>query len=219
MKKAIATVLTVIILAASLMSLTAFAWKTPELMLMADYNEEKQTVTVYYRALDFAGTESADFRLRYDPDVLELADSESVKMKDVLVEIGQQSTMDDTIAIQFVDLYYVKEEDCDEDGSATIATLTFNIKDTSAAETVFIATTDSYNMDPNSVEVSPERATLKISLNEGSKSFSTVEGYVLSTAADSTDNSALTKIIIAAVVAAVVLVAGLVAVVVKYRKQ
>ena len=176
MKKIIASILTAVILAVSLFSLTAFAWKTPKLMLAADYDSENQTVTVYYRVLDFAGTESADFRLRYDNAALELTDYDVTDIKDTFVEIGS-SPESDRIAIQFVDLYHVKESDCEEDGSATVATLTFKVKDTSASETVFISTADSCAMDPDSAEVNLDRATLKIPLNEGSIKKTTSDSF------------------------------------------
>lgn len=217
MKKTIATVLTILILTVSLLPITAFAWKTPELMLAADYNAEEQTITVYYRVLDFAGTESADFRLKYDPNVLEFKDHEATDIKDTFVEIERMPDTD-KIAIQFVDLYHVKEEDCEEDGSATVATLTFNVKDTSATETVFISTADSCAMDPDSSEVTLDRATLKIPLNEGSIKESTDDSFTFDDTDKNTSDN-ITKIIIAAVVTAIVFIAGLVAIVVKYRKS
>ena len=162
MKKITATILTVLILAVSLLPLTAFAWNDPELMLNASYNADKKTITVEYRVLEFAGTESADFRLRFDPKVVELVDYEETKMSNVIMEIGKMDGYDNTLAIQFVDLYYVEEEDCEEDNSATVVTFNFKVINESATETVFISYADSYNMDPNSIEKSPERATLKI---------------------------------------------------------
>lgn len=216
MKKIFASILTVVILAVSMFSLTAFAWETPKLMLAADFDSEKQTVTVYYRVLDFAGTESADFRLKYDPAVLEFTDSEVTDMKDTFVEIGSNADSE-KIAIQFVDLYHVKEEDCEEDGSATVATLTFKVKDTAATETVFISTADSCAMDPDSTNVALDRATLKIPLNEGSVKKSTSDSFVFDEKTQS--NANINKVIIAAVVTGVVFVAGLVAVVVKYKKK
>lgn len=218
MKKTIATVLTILILTITLLPLTAFAWKTPGLMLAADYDSQKQTVTVFYRVLDFAGTESADFRLKYDPAVLEFTDHEVTDIKDTFVEIGADSGSD-IIAIQFVDLYHVKEEDCEEDGSATVATLTFNVKDTSATETVFISTADSCAMDPDSSNVNLDRATLKISLNEGSIKKSTSDSFTFDEQPDDSTNANIKKIIIAAVVTAIVFIAGLVAIIIKYRKS
>lgn len=217
MKKIIASVLTVLILTVSLFSLTAFAWETPKLMLAADYNSDKQTVTVYYRVLDLAGTESADFRLKYDKNILELKDYETVDMKNVIMEVGEESDSD-KIAIQFVDIYYVTEDDCEEDGSATIVTFTFEVKDTSATEAVFISTADSCNMDPDSTEVKLDRATLKIPLNEGSIRKSTDDSFTFDeTDTNTSDN--IKKVIIAAVVTAIVFIAGLVVIVVKYRKK
>lgn len=217
MKKITATILTVLILAVSLLPLTAFAWNDPELMLNASYNADKKTITVEYRVLEFAGTESADFRLRFDPKVVELVDYEETKMSNVIMEIGKMEGYDNTLAIQFVDLYYVEEEDCEEDNSATVVTFNFKVINESATETVFISYADSYNMDPDSIEKSPERATLKIPLNEGSVSKSTVEGYIPSD--NTSDNKDITKVIVAAVIAAVVLIGGTVAIVIKYRKK
>lgn len=216
MKKVIASILTILLLTTSLLSLTAFAWETPKLMLAADYDAEEQTVTVFYRLLDFAGTESADFRLKYNRDVLEFKNHETTDMENTFIEIVD-SPESDKIAIQFVDLYHVSEEDCEEDGSATVATLTFKVKDTSATETVFISTADSCAMDPDSSEVSLERATLKIPLNEGSIKKSTVDDFSFDETQSS--NSDITKIIIAAIATAVIFIAGLVAVVIKYRKK
>lgn len=217
MKKTIATVLTVLILTVSLLSLTASAWKTPELMLAADYNAEAQTITVYYRVLDFAGTESADLNLKYDPDVLEFKAHDAIDIKDTFTEI-QEIPDTDKIAIQFIDLYHVENEDCEDDGSATVATLTFNVKDTSATETVFISTADSYAMDPDSAQVTPDRATLKISLSEGSIKKSTDDSFTFDETDKATSDN-ITKIIIAAVATAIIFIAGLVAIVIKYRKS
>lgn len=216
MKKITASILTVIILIVSLFALTASAWETPKLMLAADYDSQKQTITVYYRVLDFAGTESADFRLKYNQDVLEFTDSDATDIKDTYVEIDTIPDSD-KIAIQFVDLYHVKEADCEEDGSATVATLTFKVKDASATETVFISTADSCAMDPDSENVSLDRATLKIPLNEGDVKKSTDDSFVLDENTQS--NTDVKKVVIIAAVTAVVFIGGLVAVVVKYRKK
>ncbi len=216
MKKIFASILTAIILTVSLFSFTVLAWETPKLMLAADFDSEKQTVTVYYRVLDFAGTESADFRLKYNPDVLEFTDHEATKINDTFVEIGTDPGSE-IIAVQFVDLYHVKPEDCEEDGSATVATLTFKVKDTSATETVFISTAESCAMDPDSSDVALDRATLKLPLNEGSVKKSTSDSFVFDE--NTENNTDINKVIIAAVVAAVVFVAGLVVIVVKYRKK
>ena len=218
MKKIIASILTAVILAVSMFSLTAFAWETPKLMLAADYDSQEQTVTVFYRLLDFAGTESADFRLKYDSAVLEFTGSEATDMKDTYIEIDTIPETD-KIAIQFVDLYHVKPEDCEEDGSATVATLTFKVKDASAAETVFISTADSCAMDPDSSDVALDRATLKIPLNEGSVKKSTDDSFTFDEQTDKNTETGISKVIIASVIAVVVFVAGLVAIVVKYRKK
>ena len=216
MNRIISSVLVVLILCVSAFSLTAFAWETPELMLAADYNAEKQTITVYYRLLKFAGTESADFRLKYNSDALEMTDYTTTEIKDTIVEVAQM-TDKDKIAIQFIDLYHVKEEDCEEDGSATVATITFKVTDTSAAEVVFIATADSCAMDPDSAEVKPDRATLKISLDKGSVQKATSDSYTFNE--NPAVNEGVRKIITLTIVTAVVFVAGLAAVVIKYRKS
>lgn len=217
MKKLTATILAIFILAISLLPFTSFAWGEPELMLNASYDAEKKTISVEYRVLEFAGTESADFRLRFDPKVVELVDFEEAKMSNVIMETGIMEGTDNTIAIQFVDLYYVEEKDCEDDNSATVVTFNFKVINESATETVFVSMADSYNMDPDSVEKHPERATLKLPLNEGSLIKSTVEGYVSSE--NTENNKNITKVIVAAVIAAVVLVGGTIAVVVKYRKK
>ena len=217
MKKIITSILTAVILAVSLFSLTAFAWETPQLMLAADYDSENQTITVYYRVLDFAGTESADFRLRYNSSAVELTEYDVTDIKDTFVEVGDNPESE-IVAIQFVDLYHVKESDCEDDGSATVATLTFKVKDASATETVFISTADSCAMDPDSAEVNLDRATLKIPLNEGSIQKATSDSFSFDEA-EATDNEGITKIIVAAVIAAVVFIGGLVAIVIKYRKK
>lgn len=219
MKKITATLIAIIILAVSLLPMTAFARETPSHALAASYDAENQTITVYYRLLDFAGTESADFRLRYDSDKLEFIDYDTTNMENTLIEIGQMPDDKDKLAIQFVDLYYVSEEDCDEFGSATIATINFKVTDTSATEAVFIATSDYCYMDPDSTEVSPERATLKIELNKGDVKKTTDDNFVFEEDEKTADDSGINKVIIAAVVTAVVFIAGLVAVVIKYRKK
>lgn len=219
MKKIIASLL-VVILAVSVLTVAVSAWETPQLMLAAAYNDKNDTVTVYYRLLDFAGTESADFRLKYDPAVLELEEYEDVRMKDVITEIAEIPGSDGKIAIQFVDLYHVREDDCEEDGSATVATFTFKVKDKNSTETVFISTADSCAMDPDSASVNLERATLKIPLNEGSVAKSTSDSFDVSVIeGNDQDNANINKIIVAAVVTAVVFVAGLAVIVIKYRKK
>ena len=215
MKKAISVILALMLLAVSMLPITAYAASLPELMLAADYNDENKTITLQYRVLNFEGTESADFRLRFNPDAVEYVEHKETKMSNVYMEIGVLPDKPDTIAIQFVDLYQAEEDDCEADGSATVVTFTFRVKD-SATEAVFISTTDSYNIAPDSEEISTDRATLKVMLNEGSKQFSTVDGYDMSNASAGAD---LTKVIIAAAVAAAVFVGAVVAIAVKYRKK
>lgn len=192
----------------SLTCITAFAWETPKLKLEATYNKQKQEITVEYRVLDFAGTESADFRLKYDSSVVELAEYESNEPgKNSLVEIGVVEA--ENIHIQYINMYYASEEDCEADGSAVIATFTFKVIDENAAETVFIATSESYNMDPDSVEVTVKRDTLKLNFAEMESELT--QGSVF-------ENENVKKAIIAGVVAFVIFVAILVGIVVKYRK-
>ena len=216
MKKAISVILALMLLAVSMLPITAYAASLPELMLAADYNDENKTITLQYRVLNFEGTESADFRLRFNPDAVEYVEHKETKMSNVYMEIGVLPDKPDTIAIQFVDLYQAEEDDCEADGSATVVTFTFRVKDAAATEAVFISTTDSYNIAPDSREISTDRATLKVMLNEGSKQFSTVDGYDMSNASAGAD---LTKVIIAAAVAAAVFVGAVVAIAVKYRKK
>ena len=216
MKKAISVILALMLLAISMLPLTASAASLPELMLAADYNDEDKTVTLQYRVLNFEGTESADFRLRFNPDAVEYVEHKETKMSNVYMEIGVLPDKPDTIAIQFVDLYQAEEDDCEADGSATVVTFTFRVKDAAATEAVFISTTDSYNIAPDSEEISTDRATLKVMLNEGSKQFSTVDGYDMSNASAGAD---LTKVIIAAAVAAAVFVGAVVVIAVRYRKK
>lgn len=216
MKRIISALLIILLLCISTFSLTAFAWETPELMLAADYNAEKQTITVYYRLLKFAGTESADFRLKYNSEALEMTEYTTTEIKDTIVEVGKMQE-DDKLAIQFIDLYHVKEEDCEEDGSATVATITFKVTDISATEVVFIATADSCAMNPDSADVSLNRATLKIPLNKGNVQKSTSDAYTFSETP--AVNEGVKKILILTIVTAVVFVAGLAAVVIKYRKS
>lgn len=219
MKKVLISVLAIIILAVSLLPAAAAVWDTPELMLATDYNMEKQTITLYYRVLNLAGTESADFRLRYNPDIVEYVSHEASEMSNVFTEIGHQADNKDTIAIQFVDLYYVEPEDCEEDGSATIATFTFRVIDKKAAETVFIAFADSCAMDPESTEVFVERTTHKISINSQSEQKATHDGFTFPEVRYDDDNANIKKIVIAAIISAVVLVGGIIVIVVKYRKK
>ena len=88
MRKVSAIIIAVLLLTVSLMPMTALAKGNPELMLAAYFNDEADTITVYYRVLNFLGTESADFRLRFNPDVVEYVENEKTKMSDVLMEIG-----------------------------------------------------------------------------------------------------------------------------------
>lgn len=211
MKKLISTIVCCIIFAATLLPITAFAWETPELDLDISYNEKKKEITVEYIVNNFAGTESADFRLKYNPDVVEFKEHKAAKIDNTFIEIDEMPSENGKIAIQFVDIYYVQPEDCEEDGSATVATLTFSVIDESATEAVFIATADSCAMDPDSEEVSLNRYTEKFLLSE-TEQTSDIQNA-------SSDNSNITKIIIAAVVTLIVLVGGTVAIVIKYRKN
>lgn len=209
MKKFISVLICCIILTATLMPLTAFAWNTPELKLNISYNEKKQEITVDYRINEFAGTESADFVLRYDSDVVEYIEHEKAKLSDTILEV-ENVAKDERVAITFATLYYIKPEDCDEDGGKTLATIKFKVKDKSATEAVFIATSTSCAMDPDSQDVSPSRYTEKVMLagNEAaSDAFSSV------------NSASITKVYVAAAIAFVVLVGGTVAIVVKYRKK
>ncbi len=219
MKKVLFSVLAIIMLTVSLLPASAAIWDVPELMLATDYNMENQTITLYYRVLNLAGTESADLRLRYNPDVVEYVSHEAAEMSNVFIEIGHQANKEDTIAIQFVDLYYVEPEDCEEDMSATVATFTFKVTDKKATEAVFIAFTDSYAMDPESTEIFPERATHKISINSQSEQKATHDGFTFPEVRYADDNTNITKIVIAAIISAVVLVGGIIVIVVRYRKK
>lgn len=219
MKKAISVIIALMLLAISMLPITASAASLPELMLAADYNDEDKTITLQYRVLNFEGTESADFRLRFNPDIVEYVDHKETKMSDVFMEIGVLPDKPDTIAIQFVDLYHAGEDDCEADSSATVVTFTFKVKDSSAAETVFFSTTDSYNIAPDSEEITTDRATLKVMLNEGSKQFSTVEGYDMNAEIQSADQNNIKKVIIGAVIAAAVFVGAVVVIAIKYRKK
>ena len=220
MKKITAILISVMLLAFALLPVTAFAWGEPELMLAAAFDEETKTITVEYRVLEFTGTESADFRLKYNPSVLEFTDYETAEMSNVLMEVEEIPGQNGLIAIQFIDMYYAEEEDCEEDGSATVVTFTFTVINDKAEDAVFVASADSYNMDPNSIEKFPSSATLKIMLNQGDTTASTLETYDIgaSMSEKETDGN-IKKIVIAAVIAAVVLVAGTIAIVVKYRKK
>lgn len=228
MKKITAVFLTVLLLAVSLFSLTGSAWGTPQLMLAAHYNADDQLITVQYRLLDLAGTESADFRLKYNSDMMELDSYTTNKIANCFTELGVTQDDKNIIAIEFVDLYHVEESDCEEDGSATIATLVFKLTDKNPADAVFIATADSCAMDPNSENVSLDRATLKIALNGGTTSASTVEGYEIpedmlgkpsSSDKQNSEKQNIQKIVIAACLAAAVFVIALIVIVVYYRKK
>lgn len=211
MKKFLSVFICCVITVLTLLPVTVFAWGTPSLDLNISYNERKKEITVEYRVNDFAGVESADFRLRYDPDVVEFDDYTVTKMDNTYVEVGEMTEEKGKIAIQFVDLYHVEEADCEEDGSATVATLTFKVTDKSSTETVFIATADSCAMDPDSENIALSRYTEKLSLT-GSEQTS-------DSAFSSSDSAALTKVIVAAAIALIVLVGGTAAIVIRYRKK
>ncbi len=210
MKKFSAALICSIYMLLMLFPVTVFAWETPSFDLGIVYNEKKDEVVVEYRVKNAAGIESADFRLKYNPDILKFKASEVTKIKNTVTEVSEIDGIDDKIAIQFIDLYYIKPEDCDEDGSAVIATLTFDVIDSDAAETAFAATADSCAMDPDSKQVSPERLTKKVSLvakeNESSNE-------------SQAENPNVKKVIIAAAVTFAVFIGGLAVVVIKYRKQ
>lgn len=214
MKKIMGIITAAVLIVCSVLSLTAFAWETPKFMLAADYNKDKKTVTVQYRLLDFAGTESADFKLKFDSSSLEFEDIKTTDMKDTFIESGIADDNKNVIAITFVDLYHVNPEDCEEDGSATIATVTFKVKDDSAQELTFIAYAESCNMDPDSADVVLDRVALKVPVNGDSVQVSTDDGYDFS---DSETNKKIVYVIIGAVAAALVFVIGLVLIVKKYR--
>lgn len=219
MKKFTAFFIALLMLFPTFAFMTASAWEIPQLSLQASYNEKNQTVTVTYRVLDFAGTESADFRLKYNQDILEYKEAKEEEFANTIMAIND--TGDGIVAIQFADMYYVKEEDCEEDGSAVIATITFRVKDTSANSAVLIATEDSCNMDPDSQSVSLDRATLKVPLKNGSISVSTDEEYTSPSdnGMSETNKGNVKKVVIALVIAAIAFIVILAAVVIKYRKS
>ena len=207
MKKVLSIFVCAVILAFT--AIPAFAWETPGLKLAAQYDEKKQEITVEYRVLDFAGTESAGFCLKYDADVVELKEYDAKKLgSGSYVEIG--ATQKESVYIQYINLYYMPEEQCEEDGSAVLATLTFKVVDEKALDTVFIATCESCNMDPDSVAVNVKRDTLK--LNFAETVSETAEESLL-------ENDNMKKAIFGAIVALVMFVAILVAIVLKDRKM
>lgn len=210
MKKFASVLICCIILSATFLPLTVFAWDTPQLKLNVSYDENKQEITVDYRVNDFAGTESADFVLRYDSDVVEYVEHEKTKLSDSLLEI-ENVTQEERVAIMFANLYYVKPEDCDEDGGKTIAAFTFKVKDENATEAVFIATAESCAMDPDSQNVNVSRYTEKVYLTNTETESSD--------SSNTADTSPVIKVYVAAAIAFAVLVGGTVAVVVKYRKK
>ncbi len=214
MKKIIGIITAAVLIVCTVLSFTAYAWETPKFMLAADYNKDKKTVTVQYRLLDFAGTESADFKLKFDSSALEFKELEAADIKDTFVEGGISDDNENVLAITFVDLYYVKPEDCEEDGSATVATVTFEIKDESAKELTFIAYAESCNMDPDSAEVVLDRVALKVPVDGDSIQVSSSEGYDFS---DGETNKKIIYVVIGAAAAALVFVIGLVLIVKKYR--
>lgn len=209
MKKALSIIISCIILSLTLLPVTAFAWATPSLQLNTTYNEKKKEITVEYYINDFAGTESADLILRYDSDVVEYVECKTAKMSNSIIE-ADKVVNEDKIAIVFANMYYVEPDACDENGGMAIAEITFRVTDESAAETVFIATTESYAMDPDSTRVTPSRFTQKFSLSGEDTS---------DTASEQTDSKNITKIIIAAAVTLAVFIGGMVAIVIRYRKK
>lgn len=210
MKKFISVFISCIILSLTLVPLTAFAWETPSLQLNTSYNEKKKEITVEYHINDFAGTESADFMLRYNPEVVEYVDSETVRIANTLIE-ADKVINEDKIAILYANMTYTQPEDCDEDGGKTLATVTFKVIDENATEAVFIATAESCRMDPDSTSVAPGRYTEKVFL-QGTESTSEKADV-------SIDSKSMTKVIVAAVIAFVVLVGGTAAFVIKCRKS
>lgn len=211
MKKITSVLICTVMLLVSVLPLTAFAWETPSLDLNITYNERKKIITVDYIVHDAAGIESADFRLRFDSDVLEFDDYTPTDIKNTYLEVGVMSGDKDKVAIQFVDLYHVYEDDCEEDGSILVATLTFKVKDKSASDVVFIATADSCAMDPDSEDISLSRYTQKFSLTDAEGSSDTDTSVF--------GEANVKKIIIAAVITLIVFVGGTAAVVIKYRKK
>lgn len=215
MKKLFSALLSLVLIIMPFFTISSFAWDVPEFMLAANYNAKAGTICVEYRLLKFAGTESADFRLKYNTDVLELIESRQNPISsNVMMEIGDN---DGVIAIQFVDLEHVEPKDCEEDGGATIASFDFKVKDKDAESAVFIATADSCNMDPDSKEVSLDRATLKFSLKEGDVQKSTKDGYTMKESAPK--DAGVKKVVVALIISFIAFAIILVAVVVYYRKK
>lgn len=197
----------------SIFSFTAFAWETPELTLDVSFNEKKNEVTVEYRVNNFAGTESADFILEYNPDIVKMTDYETTKIDDTFVEINDIPD-EGEIKIQFIDLYCVQYDDCDDDGSAVVTKFTFSIIDTSAKETVFISKADSCAVDPNSTEISLDRFTTKVMLTSSENENTSNE----SNSSSVFSNPNVKKVVIVAVITFIVLIASTTAIVIKYRK-
>lgn len=213
MKKLFSVSICCIIMIISVFSITAFAWETPELQLDVSYNEKKNEITVEYRVNNFAGAESADFVLEYNPDIVQMEKYETTKIDDTFVEINDIKK-DGEIKIQFIDLYCVQYEDCDDDGSAVVATFTFSVIDSSATETVFISKADSYAVDPNSEEISLDRCTTKVQFTESeNESVSNI-----SNGASVFSNPNVKKVVIVAIITFIILVVSTAAIVIKYRR-
>lgn len=213
MKKLFSVSICCIIMIISVFSITAFAWETPELQLDVSYNEKKNEITVEYRVNNFAGAESADFVLEYNPDIVQMEKYETTKIDDTFVEINDIKK-DGEIKIQFIDLYCVQYEDCDDDGSAVVATFTFSVIDSSATETVFISKADSYAVDPNSEEISLDRCTTKVQFTESeNESVSNI-----SNGASVFSNPNVKKVVIVAIITFIILVVSTAAIVIRYRR-
>ncbi len=160
-------VLSVLLAAAA----SASAWDVPELSLSAEYKSEAKTLTVYLTVKNFVGTESADYRIRFDKDALEFVSCATPQLGGTEYFVsGLDSENGDVVNIAFYDMYYAPADVLPEDGSCVVATVTFAVRD--GAESFDLkAYTDSCAMDPDSTRVDVQPTGLSGTFSEGDMTY------------------------------------------------
>lgn len=190
---------------------SASAWETPELSLSAEYKAETSALTVYLTVYHFVGTESADYRIRFDPDELEFVSCSTPQLgQNEYFVAGLDPESEDRVNIAFYDMYYAPADLLPEDGSCVVATVTFTVRD--GAESFNLkAYTDSCSMDPDSTVADVQPTELGGTVSDSDMTYE----IRVSAAEESTEQSSVaesgsrkTVIIVLCVAAAVAAAAG-----------
>ena len=203
------TILSVLCVAALLFAAaaSASAWEIPELALSAEYSADGSILTVYLTVNNFVGTESADYRIQFDPDELEFVSCRTPQLGSTENFIaGLDEETGDRVNITFIDLYYAPADVLPEDGSCVVATVTFNVRD-GADSFSLRAYTDSCAMDPDTTRVDVQPTELSGTITDRDMTYE-IRVSAAEESTELTESGGKKKVIIVVCLAAVAVVAA-----------